>query len=121
MLRNLFASFTWLKAKLLDSCFSSGDGCPSVFKVGLSDAGFALAARWTMRAQMSFRGRFGAPWTAVGFLNGGHLHVYQENEEAQLLNCLVLINAPDFSGCLPEQGKKILLCDAIQNLKVYHD
>jgi len=50
MLRNLFASFTWLKAKLLDSCFSSGDGCPSVFKVSLSDAGFALAARWTVRA-----------------------------------------------------------------------
>lgn len=24
---------------------------------------------------MSFRRRFGAPWTAVGFLNGGHLHV----------------------------------------------
>lgn len=88
MLRNLFASFTWLKAKLLHSCFSSGDGCPSVFKVRLSDAGFALAARGTVRAEMAFGRRLGAPWAAVGFLNGGHLHVYQENEEVQLLHLL---------------------------------
>lgn len=88
MLRNLFASFTWLEAELLNSGFGGGDGRPSVLQVSLSDAGFALAARRTMRAQVSFGGGFGAPRAAVGFLNGGNLHVYQGNEEVQLLHLL---------------------------------
>lgn len=49
-------SFTWLEAELLDSCFGRGDGGPSVFQVCLSDAGFALAAGWSVRAQVSFGG-----------------------------------------------------------------
>lgn len=58
---------------------------------------------------MSFRGRFGAPWTAVRFLNGGHLHVYQENEEAQLLNLLktdnlILFLFTGLSSCGSELG-----------------
>lgn len=74
----LFVPFTWLETELLDSGFSSSDGCPSIFKVSLSDTGFALAARWSVRTQMSLRGRFGTSWAAVGLLNGGHLHIWQE-------------------------------------------
>lgn len=83
MLRNLFASFTWLKAELLDGCLGSGDGRPGIFQVSLGDAGFALAAGRAVGAEMSFRRGFGTPWAAVGFLNGGNLHVYQENEEVE--------------------------------------
>lgn len=88
MLRNLFASFTWLEAELLHGCLGSGDGCPGIFQVRLGDAGFALAAGRAVGAEVSFGRGFGAPWAAVGFLNGGNLHVYQENEEAQLLHLL---------------------------------
>lgn len=72
----LFVSFTWLEAELLDSGFGSSDGCPSIFKMSLSDTGFALAARWSVRAQVSLGGRFGTSRAAVGLLNGGHLHIW---------------------------------------------
>lgn len=75
MLRNLFASFTWLQAELLHRGFGSGYGSPSIFQVALSDAGFALTARRSVRAQVAFGGRFRATGTTVGFLNGGNLHV----------------------------------------------
>ena len=54
MLRNLFASFTWLNAELLHGGFGRGYGSPCVFQVGLSDTGFALTARWSMRSEMAF-------------------------------------------------------------------
>lgn len=54
MLRNLFASFTWLNAELLHSGFGRGYGSPCVFQVGLSDTGFALAARRSVRSEMAF-------------------------------------------------------------------
>jgi len=55
MLRNLFASFTWLNAELLHSGFSCGYGHPCIFQVGLGDTGFALTARWSVRSEMAFR------------------------------------------------------------------
>lgn len=75
---------------------------------------------------MSFRGRFGAPWTAVGFLNGGHLHLYQENEEAQVWHLLkpnnfIFFLLTSLSRCIPEQGIKIKLCNAIHSLRIYRD
>ena len=76
MLRNLFASFTWLKAELLHGGFGSGYSSPCIFQVGLSDAGFALTARWSMRAEMAFGWGFRATGTTMGFLNGGNLHVW---------------------------------------------
>lgn len=81
MLRNLFASFTWLKALLLHGGFSSGYSSPCVFQVGLGDAGFALTARGSMRAEMAFRWGFRATRTTMGLLNGGNLHVWLRKSE----------------------------------------
>lgn len=81
MLRNLFASFTWLQAELLHCGFGSGYGSPCIFQVGLGDAGFALAARRSVRAEVTFGGGFRATRTTVGFLNGGNLHVWLQKGE----------------------------------------
>lgn len=81
MLRNLFASFTWLQAELLHRGFGSGYGSPSIFQVALGDAGFALTARRSVRAQVAFGGGFRATGTTVGFLNGGNLHVWLQEGE----------------------------------------
>lgn len=84
MLRNLFASFTWLKAELLHSGFGSGYSSPCIFQVGLSDAGFALTARWSMRAEMAFGWGFRATGTTMGFLNGGNLHVWLQKGKTRV-------------------------------------
>lgn len=81
MLRNLFASFTWLQAELLHCGFGSGYSSPCIFQVTLGDAGFALTARRSVWAQVAFGGGFRATGTTVGFLNGGNLHVWLQEGE----------------------------------------
>lgn len=93
MLRNLFASFTWLKAELLHGGFSSGYGSSCIFQVGLGDTGFALTARWSMRAEMAFRGGFRATRTTMGFLNGGNLHVWLQKDKTWVKVALAVFSS----------------------------